>query len=68
MLLERHKQHLARFRIPTEMLRAARIESVTDTKARELMAINNRPTEDLSGIYFPYFSPLTGERRGAGSS
>jgi len=65
MLLEKHKQHLARFRIPEEMLRAAHIESVTDTKTREAIGVHGRTNDDLGGILFPYFSPLTRERKGA---
>lgn len=64
MLLEKHKQHLERFRIPMEMLKAAKVESVTDTKAREAIAVQGRFPDDLAGIFFPYLSPLTGERKG----
>jgi hypothetical protein len=65
MLLEKHKQHLTRFRIPLEMLRAAHVESVNDSKARELMGVHGRPNDDFGGILFPYLSPLSGERKGA---
>jgi hypothetical protein len=65
MLLKEHKQHLARFRIPDEILRAARIESVNDSKAREIMGVHGRTNDDLSGILFPYLSPISGERKGA---
>lgn len=64
MLLEKHKQHLERFRIPLEMLKAAKIESVSDTKARESIAVYGRFPDDLAGIFLPYLSPVTGERTG----
>lgn len=65
MLLEKHKQHLERFRIPNEMLRAAKIDSFSDVKTREMMGVHGRQRDDLSGIYFPYYSPLTGELKGS---
>jgi hypothetical protein len=65
MLLGKHKQHLVRFRIPDELLKAARIESVTDGEAREKLGIHGRERDDLSGILFPYISPVDGERKGA---
>lgn len=64
MLLEKHKQHLSRFRIPEELLRVARVESLGDTKAREMLGVHGRTADDLSGIFFPYLSPSTGERNG----
>lgn len=65
MLLEKHKQQLARFRIPIEMLRAAHVESINDTKARALLGVHGRANDDLGGIVFPYLSPISGERKGA---
>jgi hypothetical protein len=65
MLLKEHKQHLARFHIPDEMLRAAHVESVDDSKAREIMGVHGRANDDLGGILFPYLSPISGERKGA---
>src|SRR5271155_4116981 len=65
MLLSKHKQHLVRFRIPEDLLKAARIESVTDGGTREKMGVHGRERDELSGIFFPYISPITGERNGA---
>jgi len=65
MLLKEHKEQLARFRISNEILRAACIESVTDSKAREIMGIHGRQTDDFAGILFPYLSPASGERKGS---
>jgi len=65
MLLEKHKQHLAQFRIPDEILRAAQIDSLNDSAARNALGVNGRATDDLSGILFPYLSPITNERKGA---
>lgn len=65
MLLKEHKEQLARFRISNEILRAAHIESVTDSKAREIMGVHGRELDDLGGLFFPYLSPVSGERKGA---
>lgn len=65
MLLAKHKQHLVRFRISNEIMKAACIESVNDTKAREVLGAHGRAGDDLAGILFPYISPVTGERKGA---
>src|SRR5208337_944176 len=64
MLLERHKQHLARFHISDEMLAAARVKSVNDLEARDLLGTNARFEDSLDGIYFPYLSPVTHEHTG----
>lgn len=65
MLSKKHEQHLSRFRIPKEMLRAAQIESLGDTEARQTLGIHGRDTDELAGILFPYLSPISGERKGA---
>lgn len=64
MLRREHKQHFARFRISNETLRAACIDSVSDSEARELLGIHGRTEDDMSGIFFPYLSPISGERKG----
>lgn len=65
MLLAKHKQHLVRFRISSEILKAACIESVNDSRAREVLGTHGRAGDDLAGILFPYISPVSGERKGA---
>src|SRR5438445_9081635 len=47
------------------MLKAAHVESVSDSRTREMMGVHGRANDDLGGIFFPYLSPLTGERKGA---
>jgi len=47
------------------MLRAACIDSVSDSEARELLGIHGRTEDNMSGILFPYLSPVSGERKGA---
>jgi hypothetical protein len=59
-----HAEHLARFRIPVEMLIAAGVRSVTDAEARETLGIKGHRGADLGGILFPYLSPITGDRVG----
>lgn len=65
MLRREHKEQLARFRISNEMMRIAGIESVNDSKARELLGIHGRAEDDLGGLMFPYISPIDGTRKGA---
>jgi hypothetical protein len=64
MLRPEHAEHLARFRIPPEMLEAAGVRSVIDTEAREGLGLCSHRGVDLSGVLFPYYSPATGERTG----
>jgi hypothetical protein len=64
MLFPRHREHLAQFRIPPEMLEAAGVRSVTDAEARDTLGINGHCGADLAGILFPYLSPMTGDRIG----
>ena|SRR5882757_1729917 len=59
-----HAKHLAQFNIPRELLDAAHVKSVNDSEAREALGLNGHYTQDLSGILFPYFNPVTGERNG----
>lgn len=63
-MLAKHFEHLARFCISGELLKAARIESVSDSEARSALGVRGRDADDLSGIYFPYLSPVSGERKG----
>ena len=60
-----HAAHLARFRIPQEILEATGVQSVTDAEAREMLGLHSHYGADLGGILFPYRSPLTGDRFGA---
>lgn len=61
-----HADHLARFKIPPELLAAAGVHSGDDSAVREFLGIGGHwRGEDLGGIIFPYFDPLTGNRAGA---
>jgi hypothetical protein len=62
ILRPQHADHLARFRIPPGILEDAGVRSVTDAEAREMLGVGGRRGNDLSGILFPYRSPLTGAR------
>jgi hypothetical protein len=65
-LSARHAEHLAAFRITPELLAAARVQSLTDSEARQLLSINGQYSgRDLSGLAFPYFDPLTDARTGS---
>jgi hypothetical protein len=58
-----HAEHLAKFGIPPELIRAVGIRSVSDAAARELLGLNGpHRGEDYRGIYFPYINPVTGNR------
>lgn len=58
-----HAEQLARFKIPAELLRDAAVRSVTDFEAREALGLNGQYSgKDLSGILFPYNSPIDGRR------
>jgi uncharacterized protein DUF3854 len=63
-LTTEHAASLARFRIPSEMLEAAGVRSVSDIEAREVLGLNGHRGAHLAGILFPYLSPITGERIG----
>ena len=54
-------QMFTRFNISQELLERAGVERVTDTEVREKYGITC--PGDMSGIAFPYFSPLDGVRR-----
>lgn len=54
-----------RFKIPPAMLDEAHVYWLNDFDARLALGIHGYVGEDLSGIGFPYQSPLTGERVGA---
>lgn len=60
-----HADHLRQFKLPDALLDAAGVHSVSDSEAREAFGLNAHHGDDLSGISFPYFSPVTGERTGA---
>jgi hypothetical protein len=64
LLSPEHAEHLARLRVPSEMLEAAGVRSVTDAEAREMLGLRGHQGADLGGILFPYKHPLTGERVG----
>jgi putative DNA primase/helicase len=51
-----------RFQIPPELLIEARIQRVTDNEARSDYGIVGSSLKDMTGIVFPYFSPVTGYR------
>jgi hypothetical protein len=63
-LTAEHAEHLAQFRIPTEMLETAGVRSVSDFEARDMFGIHGHSGADLAGISFPYLSPITGKRVG----
>ena len=63
-LTERHANHPAQFHIPPEMLEAANIQSVSDAEAREMLGLHGHRCADLSGILFPYLSPIMCTRWG----
>ncbi len=64
MLTQKHVDHLAQFHIPSEMLEAANVQSVTDAEAREILGLHGHRGADLRGILFPYLSPFAGTRVG----
>jgi putative DNA primase/helicase len=51
-----------RFQIPPQLLIEARIQRVTDEEARSDYGIVGSSLMDMTGIVFPYFSPVTGYR------
>jgi len=52
----------ARLGIPPELLAQAQVRRVTDAEARTDYGIVGPPANDMAGIVFPYFSPVTGRR------
>jgi hypothetical protein len=64
-LNDQHAHHLALFRISLALCETGGIRSVTDFESRELLGINGRASQDLAGIYFPYFHPLEDRRVGS---
>jgi P4 family phage/plasmid primase-like protien len=63
-LRQEHADHLARFRIPSELLAGAGVRSVSDSEARTELGLNGlEKGHNCSGILFPYFAP-GGERAG----
>lgn len=61
-LLESDIATFAKLGIPSSLLVEARIQRVTDAQARTDFGITGSPSQDMSGIVFPYFSPVTGNR------
>lgn len=59
-----HAETLARLRIQSDMLEAAGVVSLTDTEVRETLGLKGYRGADLSGIFFPYLSPVTRQRVG----
>lgn len=57
-LREEHLKHLLRFNIPKKLLSSAGICSFTDTEVRDTLGITGYKNDDLTGIAFPYRSPL----------
>jgi hypothetical protein len=64
ILTQKHVDHLAQFHIPSQMLEAAKVQSVTDAEAREMLGLHGHRGADLRGILFPYLSPFAGTRVG----
>lgn len=59
-----HAEHLMRFRMPSEILQTAGVQSVSDVEAREMLGLHGYHGANLGGILFPYNHPLTGVRVG----
>lgn len=51
------QQFFRRFHVPPELLERAGIRHGTDAEVRELLGINGRTGQDLSGIIIPYRDP-----------
>jgi|SRR6516165_5547253 len=49
------------FRIDRELLAEAKLDRRTDSETRELLGLNGIKG-DMSGVHFPYFNPVTGQR------
>jgi len=63
--LNLRREHLAMLEnllIPAKTLHAANLRSLTDSEAREFLGLHR--AGDYSGLYFPYYCPLTGKRVG----
>lgn len=54
------RQLIRRFQIPPELLELAGIRHGTDAEVRELLGMNGRAGQDLSGIIIPYRDPRDG--------
>ena len=54
-------QMLSRFGISGKLLEQSLIMRVSNDEARELLSVNGR-AGDMAGLFFPYFSPITGSR------
>jgi hypothetical protein len=65
MRREHHDKYLAQFRIASELLDVAGVQSVTDADTRKMLGLQGHNGADLGGILYPYLSPMTGERVGA---
>src|SRR5215831_20701861 len=60
-----HAEHLAQFKIPDHILRAAGARSVTNIETREILGLNGYfHGEDLGGILLPSLDPITKTRNG----
>jgi hypothetical protein len=57
-----HLAMLANLSIPATTLQAAKLRSLTDPEARDVLGLHR--AGDHSGLYFPYYSPQTGKRVG----
>lgn len=62
LLRQADVEMFAKLGIPAELLAEARIERVTDREARERFGIQFAPTADCSGIFFPYYIPVSDYR------
>jgi putative DNA primase/helicase len=61
-LTERDLAMFARIGVGPELLKAARVERVTDKGARERFGIQGPVSRSMAGIMFPYYSHITGNR------
>jgi len=61
-LLPKDLAEFEKLRIPTSLLADARIQRVTDAEARSEYGITGPVTHSMSGVLFPYYSPVTGYR------
>ena len=52
----------AKLKIPASLLADAGVRRVSDAEARTDFGISGSPSKDLSGVIFPYFSPVTCRR------
>ena len=61
-LLESDIAAFAEYRIPPALLAEAGIRRVTDAEARADFGIKGSPSQDMSGIVFPYYIPAVSHR------